>query len=51
LEILHIAIKALAVIANLGQQTRSNLRAGARQGTKQVMIGMPSEKFFDSLPI
>ena len=51
LQILGVAVESLAVIANLGQQARSDLRAGARQGTEQIMIRMTSEELFDSLAI
>ena len=48
LQILRIATESLAVIANLGEQARSDLGSGTRQGTEQIMIGMGSEKLFDS---
>jgi hypothetical protein len=51
LKILWIAAKSLAVIANLREQTRSDLGPGARQGTEQIMIGMTSKEVFDSLAI
>jgi hypothetical protein len=40
--------KSLAVIANFGEQARSDLGSGPRQGTEQIMIGMRSEKLIDA---
>ena len=51
LEVLGLAAEALAVIANFGEQARSDLGSGTRQGTKQIMIGMTSEELFNSLAI
>ena len=48
LESLSITAKSLPVIANLGEQARSHLGSGARQGTEQIMIGMKSEKLLDA---
>jgi hypothetical protein len=39
------------VIANFGQQARSELGPGARQRTEQIMIGMRGEKLLDTPPI
>ena len=44
LQILGIAAKARAVVANLGEQPSSYFGSGPRQGTEQIMIGMTSEK-------
>jgi hypothetical protein len=51
LEILGIAAESLAVIPNLGEQARSDLGSGTRQGTEQIMIGMTTKELFDSLAI
>ena len=51
LESLSITAESLAVIANFGEQARSDLGAGPRQGTEQIMIGMRSEKLLDTSPI
>src|SRR5215469_13998890 len=48
LESLSITIESLAVIADFGEQAWSDLGSGARQRTKQIMIGMRSEKFLDT---
>jgi hypothetical protein len=48
---LNITAESVAVIANLGEQARSDLGSGARQGTEQIMIGMRSKKLLDALPI
>jgi len=48
LESLSVTAKSLPVIANLGEQARSDLGSGARQGTEQIMIGMRSEKLLDA---
>jgi hypothetical protein len=48
LQILSIATKALPIVANLGEQAGSDLGSGTRQGPKQIMIGMRSEKLLDS---
>src|SRR5262245_58636932 len=48
LESLSITAKSLPVIAILGEQARSHLGSGARQGTEQIMIGMKSEKLLDA---
>jgi hypothetical protein len=51
LESLRITAESLAVVANFGEQARSELGAGPRQGTEQIMIGMRSEKLLDVPPI
>ena len=51
LEHLNITAESIAVIANLGEQARSDLGSGTRQRTEQIVIGMRSEKLLDALPI
>jgi hypothetical protein len=51
LERLNITAESVAVIANLGEQARSDLGSGTRRGTEQIMIGMRSEKPLDALSI
>ena|SRR5690242_11475788 len=43
LERLNITAESIAVVANLGEQARSDLRAGTRQGTEQIMVWMRSK--------
>ena len=51
LQNLRITIEALAVIANLGEQARSDLGSRSRQRAKQIMIGMTGKELFDSLTV
>ena len=51
LQNLSITIEALAVIANLGEQARSELGSRSRQRAKQIMIGMTGKELFDSLTV
>ena len=51
LQILSLAAKSLPIVANFGEQARSDLGSGAGQGTEQIMIGMTSKELFDSLAI
>ena len=51
LQSLSVPIEALAVIANLGEQARSDLGSRSRKSAKQIMIGMTGKELFDSLPI
>ena len=51
LQSLSLSVEALAIIADLGEQTRSKLGSCTRQRAKQIMIGVAGKECFDSLTL